>query len=328
MDKKTSDSKGFGTLLFLCAFPPFNSISLIKCCLLPCTGFVSYDTLENANSAIESMNGFQIGSKRLKVQHKRVLGSNPPGQHSPYGPPHMQQHHHHMGGQQQHGQHSLYQSPQQQQQLQNPSYYRPSPGLGGGAGGMMGAPMLGQPNAQQQHLQYGAMGVQSQQQPQPHQMGLGQYGMRAAPLGAGGRMQQPQPGGPLGVGVGAGGVGAGGGGGARGVGSGVGGYGYSYPTLGAYPVPGASMQQPQQQLRPAPGMQSARVDMYGTPAGMQQQQQQPGSGGGSMAYPSNDQHAALAGAQSTHGAISYMDANSGGKPQQQSSNVSGFYGQY
>lgn len=48
VDKKTSDSKGFG--------------------------FVSYDSFESANSAIESMNGFQIGSKRLKVQHKRVLG--------------------------------------------------------------------------------------------------------------------------------------------------------------------------------------------------------------------------------------------------------------
>jgi RNA recognition motif-containing protein len=37
-------------------------------------GFVSYDSFESANSAIESMNGFQIGSKRLKVQHKRVGG--------------------------------------------------------------------------------------------------------------------------------------------------------------------------------------------------------------------------------------------------------------
>eukprot|EP01038_Epipyxis_sp_PR26KG_P010644 gene10644-14296_t len=50
VDKKTSDSKGFG--------------------------FVSYDTLDSANAAIESMNGFQIGSKRLKVQHKRVAGTD------------------------------------------------------------------------------------------------------------------------------------------------------------------------------------------------------------------------------------------------------------
>jgi RNA recognition motif-containing protein len=36
---------------------------------------VSYDTLASADAAIESMNGFQIGSKRLKVQHKRVGGT-------------------------------------------------------------------------------------------------------------------------------------------------------------------------------------------------------------------------------------------------------------
>jgi CUG-BP- and ETR3-like factor len=49
VDKKTSDSKGFG--------------------------FVSYDSFESANLAIDSMNGFQIGSKRLKVQHKRIGSS-------------------------------------------------------------------------------------------------------------------------------------------------------------------------------------------------------------------------------------------------------------
>lgn len=42
-------------------------------------GFVSYDSFESANTAIESMNGFQIGSKRLKVQHKRIAGSGGPG---------------------------------------------------------------------------------------------------------------------------------------------------------------------------------------------------------------------------------------------------------
>lgn len=52
-------------------------MDVIMCAL----GFVSYDSFESANTAIESMNGFQIGSKRLKVQHKRVnsgnSGSNP-----------------------------------------------------------------------------------------------------------------------------------------------------------------------------------------------------------------------------------------------------------
>jgi len=45
VDKKTSDSKGFG--------------------------FVSYDTMDSANSAIAVMNGFHIGNKRLKVTHKK-----------------------------------------------------------------------------------------------------------------------------------------------------------------------------------------------------------------------------------------------------------------
>ena len=42
VDKRTGESKGFG--------------------------FVSYPTVEAADAAIASMNGFQIGSKRLKVQ--------------------------------------------------------------------------------------------------------------------------------------------------------------------------------------------------------------------------------------------------------------------
>lgn len=39
------------------------------------TGFVSYDSVIAAEAAIEQMNGFQIGNKRLKVQHKRVHGA-------------------------------------------------------------------------------------------------------------------------------------------------------------------------------------------------------------------------------------------------------------
>lgn len=45
VDKITSDSRGFG--------------------------FVSFDSVQSAEAAIISMNGFQIGTKRLKVQHKR-----------------------------------------------------------------------------------------------------------------------------------------------------------------------------------------------------------------------------------------------------------------
>lgn len=41
-------------------------------------GFVSYDSVISAEAAIEQMNGFQIGNKRLKVQHKRVHGAKVP----------------------------------------------------------------------------------------------------------------------------------------------------------------------------------------------------------------------------------------------------------
>lgn len=34
-------------------------------------GFVSYDNVESSNAAIKGMNGFQVGRKRLKVQHKK-----------------------------------------------------------------------------------------------------------------------------------------------------------------------------------------------------------------------------------------------------------------
>ncbi len=48
VDKNTGESKGFG--------------------------FVSYDSSVAADAAIKAMNGFQIGTKRLKVQHKRIAG--------------------------------------------------------------------------------------------------------------------------------------------------------------------------------------------------------------------------------------------------------------
>nr|XP_032515086.1 CUGBP Elav-like family member 1 [Danaus plexippus plexippus] len=39
--------------------------------LSKCFGFVSYDNAASAQAAIQAMNGFQIGTKRLKVQLKR-----------------------------------------------------------------------------------------------------------------------------------------------------------------------------------------------------------------------------------------------------------------
>ncbi|KAL7063882.1 hypothetical protein AAHC03_04888 [Spirometra sp. Aus1] len=43
-----------------------------------CFGFVSFDNQASAHSAIQSMNGFQIGMKRLKVQLKRSKTQNRP----------------------------------------------------------------------------------------------------------------------------------------------------------------------------------------------------------------------------------------------------------
>jgi len=41
-------------------------------------GFVSYDNPNSAQAAIQAMNGFQIGMKRLKVQLKRPKDANKP----------------------------------------------------------------------------------------------------------------------------------------------------------------------------------------------------------------------------------------------------------
>ena len=58
--------------------------SLLRCFT---TGFVSYDSVAAADSAIEQLNGFQIGNKRLKVQHKRVHGEASPGMQAQPSPP-------------------------------------------------------------------------------------------------------------------------------------------------------------------------------------------------------------------------------------------------
>jgi len=39
-----------------------------------CFGFVSYDLTASAEAAIQGMNNFMIGGKRLKVQPKRTGG--------------------------------------------------------------------------------------------------------------------------------------------------------------------------------------------------------------------------------------------------------------
>lgn len=77
------------------AFAPFGHVVSAKVYVDRITGeskgfgFVSYDCQESAELAIDQMNGFQIGSKRLKVQHKRVHGGRNPPPQSVYsfGPP-------------------------------------------------------------------------------------------------------------------------------------------------------------------------------------------------------------------------------------------------
>ena len=51
----------------LALFPPFYDLVVISAM----AGFVSYNHPSEAEVAIAKMNGFQIGSKRLKVQHKK-----------------------------------------------------------------------------------------------------------------------------------------------------------------------------------------------------------------------------------------------------------------
>jgi CUG-BP- and ETR3-like factor len=83
------------------AFNPFGNVISAKVYVDRYTGeskgfgFVSYDSVISAESAIEQMNGFQIGNKRLKVQHKRVHGNQ---QHQ--GPPHPAYPHPHYDPQQ------------------------------------------------------------------------------------------------------------------------------------------------------------------------------------------------------------------------------------
>mmetsp|Transcript_29972 Transcript_29972/g.33649 ORF Transcript_29972/g.33649 Transcript_29972/m.33649 type:complete len:676 (+) Transcript_29972:257-2284(+) len=92
------------------AFNPFGNVISAKVYVDRYTGeskgfgFVSYDSVISAESAIEQMNGFQIGNKRLKVQHKRVHNNGSGnrgggGGQEPQMNPH--EHHHQQPSQQQ-----------------------------------------------------------------------------------------------------------------------------------------------------------------------------------------------------------------------------------
>ncbi|VDP35245.1 unnamed protein product [Soboliphyme baturini] len=68
-------------------FSPFGNILSAKVFvdketrLSKCFGFVSFDNPLSAQAAIRAMNGFQIGTKRLKVQLKRSKYEAKPYQH-------------------------------------------------------------------------------------------------------------------------------------------------------------------------------------------------------------------------------------------------------
>nr|ALD08389.1 CUGBP Elav-like family member 1-B [Xenopus laevis] len=74
----------FGDQDLLQMFMPFGNIVSAKVFidkqtnLSKCFGFISYDNPISAQAAIQSMNGFQIGMKRLKVQLKRSKNDSKP----------------------------------------------------------------------------------------------------------------------------------------------------------------------------------------------------------------------------------------------------------
>lgn len=69
-------------VLFLFSIFPFFSapisLSFSRSVSVLISGFVSFDNPSSAQAAIQAMNGFQIGMKRLKVQLKRPKDANRP----------------------------------------------------------------------------------------------------------------------------------------------------------------------------------------------------------------------------------------------------------
>ena len=55
-----------------------GNFTCLESSLLCSVGFVSFDNPTSAQAAIQAMNGFQIGMKRLKVQLKRPKDASRP----------------------------------------------------------------------------------------------------------------------------------------------------------------------------------------------------------------------------------------------------------